>query len=155
MPLGEWVLRQACLRQVAWRAEGRARLRMAVNVSVRQSRDGDFTAVAERVLRESGAAAPDIELEITESHAMEDARVLHTAEALRGMDRRPDSRSIASMIVKMGHELGLDVLAEGVADRSEEAALRELGCDEVQGFLYAKSLPAAELESWLENRPGP
>ncbi|UEM19891.1 EAL domain-containing protein [Skermanella mucosa] len=189
--LGEWVLRQACLRQVAWRAEGRARLRMAVNVSVRQIRDGDFTEVAERVLRESGAAAPDIELEITESHAMEDARVLHTAEALRGMgfriaiddfgtgysslarlqqlpasllkidrafvrgmDRRPDSRSIASMIVKMGHELGLDVLAEGVEDRSEEAVLRELGCDEVQGFLYAKPLPPAELVTWLENRPG-
>ncbi|EWY37678.1 transcriptional regulator [Skermanella stibiiresistens SB22] len=187
--LGEWVLREACQRQVAWRRGGVAPLRMAVNVSVRQIRDGDFPAVAERALRETGAHPAEIELEITESHAMEDSKVLSTAETLRamgfriaiddfgtgysslarlrqlpasllkidrafvrGMDHATDSRSIASMIVKMGHELGLDVLAEGVETLEEEAVLRELECDEVQGFLHSKPLPPAELETWLCNR---
>jgi len=187
--LGEWVLRHACLQQVQWRARGVGRLRVAVNVSVRQLRDENFLGMAERVLLACGADPADIELEITESNAMEDDRVLEVVRALRDMrfsiaiddfgtgysslarlqqlpasllkidrsfvmdiDRRPESRSIAAMIVKVGHELGLDVLAEGVETPAQEAVLRDLACDAVQGYLYAKPLPAGELEAWLKGR---
>jgi EAL domain-containing protein (putative c-di-GMP-specific phosphodiesterase class I) len=69
-----------------------------------------------------------------------------------GIEARAECRSIASMIVKMGHELGFSVLAEGVETVAQEAVLRELGCDSVQGFLYARPLPPEELAPWLKSR---
>jgi diguanylate cyclase (GGDEF)-like protein len=56
---------------------------------------------------------------------------------------------IAEMIVPLGRRLGMSVLAEGVETETEASLLRQLGCDEVQGYLYAKPLPLAELSAWL------
>ena len=44
----------------------------------------------------------------------------------------------------------LDVLAEGVETVEEAALLRDLGCDQFQGYLFARPMPAAELEAWLQ-----
>ncbi len=189
--LGEWVLQQACLHQVRWRNRGIGPLRMAVNVSVRQLRDGNFVRIAERALSASNANPADIELEITESHAMENDRILSVVRTLRDMgfsiaiddfgtgysslsrlqqlpasvlkidrsfvmnlDRRPENRNIAATIIRIGHELGMNVLAEGVETAEQEATLRALGCDAVQGYLYAKPMPAEELERWMTAWPG-
>lgn len=186
LSLGEWVLRQACLHQVHWRDGAIGRLRMAVNVSVRQLRDGSFVRSADRILSACNAQPRDIELEITESHAMENDQVLSTVRTLRGMgfsiaiddfgtgysslsrlqqlpasvlkiDRSfvtdlstvPESRSIAATIVKVGHELGMTVLAEGVETAEQEDILRSLGCDAAQGYLYAKPMPAPQFERWI------
>ncbi len=56
---------------------------------------------------------------------------------------------IAEMIVPLGHRLGMQVLAEGVETEAQAAALRQLGCDEVQGYLYAKPMPFDDLVTWL------
>ena len=53
----------------------------------------------------------------------------------------------------MGHGLGLKVVAEGIETEAIARRLREMGCDIAQGFLYAKPMPLAELEAWLEGRP--
>ncbi|MBK8175713.1 MAG: EAL domain-containing protein [Rhodospirillales bacterium] len=66
VPLGEWILRQACHQAQVWRADGR-RLRVAVNLSAVQLRQPDFASLIERVLGESGLAGPALELEVTES----------------------------------------------------------------------------------------
>ena len=49
----------------------------------------------------------------------------------------------------MAHNLGLAVIAEGVETAAQAAMLRAEGCEEVQGFLYAKPLPAAQFEGFL------
>ena len=46
--------------------------------------------------------------------------------------------------------MGLKVIAEGIETTGQEAELKTLGCDEVQGFYYAKPMPADEFFSFLE-----
>lgn len=57
--------------------------------------------------------------------------------------------AIASTIISIGRQLGHRVIAEGVETLDQLAFLRESGCDEVQGYLYAKPLPAARFEQGL------
>jgi diguanylate cyclase (GGDEF)-like protein len=52
------------------------------------------------------------------------------------LDARREARVICELVVKLGQALGLRVIAEGVERASQDALLRELGCDEVQGFFY-------------------
>ena len=58
-------------------------------------------------------------------------------------------RVMVEKIVEMGHELGMSVIAEGVATRQQFDLLKHAGCDLVQGFLFSRPLPAAELASWV------
>lgn len=67
---------------------------------------------------------------------------------------RPGAR-IAEMIVPLGHRLGIAVLAEGVEYERQAELLREMGCDEAQGFLFARPMPLDELLDWLRARMGP
>ncbi|MBN8440194.1 MAG: EAL domain-containing protein [Thauera sp.] len=71
IPLGEWVLREACAQQVRWREAGLAPLIVAVNISALQFRKADFVATVANILRETGADPANIELEITESALMQ------------------------------------------------------------------------------------
>ncbi len=52
----------------------------------------------------------------------------------------------------MGHGLGLKVVAEGIETEAAAARLRDFGCDIAQGYLYAKPMPLAALETWLEGK---
>ncbi len=63
-----------------------------------------------------------------------------------GLDRAEGEEAILTAIVAMGRALGLTVVAEGVEGESQLARIRELGCHEAQGFLFARPLPAAEYE---------
>ncbi|MDE3201735.1 MAG: EAL domain-containing response regulator [Acidobacteriota bacterium] len=58
-------------------------------------------------------------------------------------------RVMVEKIVEMGHELRMSVIAEGVATRQQLDLLRHCGCDQVQGFLFSRPLPAGELVQWL------
>jgi len=53
-------------------------------------------------------------------------------------------------IIEMGHELDMEVIAEGVETEEQYKILRERGCDGVQGFLFSRALPPAEIMRWLE-----
>lgn len=61
----------------------------------------------------------------------------------------PGSAHIVHGVVGLGHNLGLSMVAEGVEDEETLDALRELGCDVVQGYLLARPMPARELDRWL------
>jgi diguanylate cyclase (GGDEF)-like protein len=61
---------------------------------------------------------------------------------------------IAEMIVPLGHQLGMQVLAEGVETQAQADILRKLGCDEAQGYLYAKPMLIEDLGPWLVQRGG-
>lgn len=73
LELGEWVLREACLTLRRWQQAGRDDLTISVNVSALQLLRGDFPAVVERVLAETGLPPQRLELELTESVIMANA----------------------------------------------------------------------------------
>ena len=73
MPLGEWVLREACRQQRAWWDEGKAPVPVAVNISGLQFREQDCLHTAKAVLMESGLDPRLIRFELTESVIMGDA----------------------------------------------------------------------------------
>jgi EAL domain-containing protein (putative c-di-GMP-specific phosphodiesterase class I) len=61
----------------------------------------------------------------------------------------PGDVAITRAITAMGHALGLHVVAEGVEKTEQLEFLREIGCDEYQGYLISKPLPEAELVEFL------
>ncbi len=73
VPLGEWILRTACTQNMNWQRAGLRKLRMAVNLSVRQFQQKDITSTIQRVLSETGLEPDCLDLEITETYAMENA----------------------------------------------------------------------------------
>jgi diguanylate cyclase (GGDEF)-like protein/PAS domain S-box-containing protein len=84
--LGEMVLRKACLQMVEWQKVGTAPPRMGVNVSARQFYQRDFVGMIERVLAETGLAPMRLELEITETVAMQTSqRALEMLRHVRKM----------------------------------------------------------------------
>jgi diguanylate cyclase (GGDEF)-like protein/PAS domain S-box-containing protein len=86
VPLGRWVLAEACRQAVAWGAGRTRRLKMAVNVSVRQFEYGDLSAMVAEVLAETGMPAGQLCLEMTESVLLTDTdenlTQLHRLKAL-------------------------------------------------------------------------
>lgn len=58
------------------------------------------------------------------------------------MTRNPQARLVVQSVVSMAHSLGLRVVAEGVETEDDAAILRELACDEAQGYLFGKPIPA-------------
>lgn len=68
---------------------------------------------------------------------------------VRALLTDPASADITRLIVDLSHRFGLSVAAEGVEDGETLVALRQLGCDVVQGFLFGKAMASAELGEWL------
>jgi diguanylate cyclase (GGDEF)-like protein len=189
--LGAWVLRTACDELVRLRGRGHTGFMMSVNVSQMQFRHPDFLAMLARTLAETGAPAACIELEITESMAMEEPALLIKMldqvkqtgvniaiddfgtgfSSLSYLQRLQVDRikidrafiteitgsargsSIAEMVIQLGRNLGLTVIAEGVEDERQAQILQALGCPLAQGFLFARPMTADALLGWLERDP--
>jgi diguanylate cyclase (GGDEF)-like protein/PAS domain S-box-containing protein len=66
-----------------------------------------------------------------------------------GENAAVEDTAIVRSIITMGHNLGFAVTAEGVETRAQATFLQAKKCDEVQGFLYAKPIPAADFEDFL------
>src|SRR5581483_10188338 len=121
---------------------------VSVNVSARQFRHGvvDLTA---SVLRRTGLDPRYLELELTESAAMDSLKI---DKAFIQAQSLADA-SIVAAIIAMAHSLGLKVVAEGVETEAQLAYLAEKSCDEVQGFLFSKPVPAEEFRRMLAGGP--
>jgi EAL domain-containing protein (putative c-di-GMP-specific phosphodiesterase class I) len=63
-------------------------------------------------------------------------------------------RNIVAMIVSLAHTLGLKVIAEGVEDNEQVRLLRDLGCDQIQGYLVSRPIPAEDVERMLPRAAG-
>ncbi|RZA33708.1 MAG: EAL domain-containing protein [Lysobacteraceae bacterium] len=188
--IGEWVLRQALAELVRLRTAGYLDFTMSVNVSQVQFRHPQFVDMLRRALDATGAPPEFVELEITESMAMEEpallieklAQVKRTGVSIAiddfgtgfsslshlqrlQVDRLKIDRtfvteitgsargsSIAEMVIQLGRNLGLSVIAEGVEDERQAHILRTLGCPLAQGFLFARPLSPAALLEWLGNQ---
>ncbi|MGZ5817866.1 MAG: bifunctional diguanylate cyclase/phosphodiesterase [Burkholderiaceae bacterium] len=186
--LGEWVMRTACHELVRLRENGFNNIMMAINVSLVQFRHPRFLEMLQSALRDTKAPAKFIELEITESMAMEDPNFLiKTLEQIHAtgitiaiddfgtgfsslsylqqlkVDRIKIDRafvseitnssrgsSIAEMIIQLGRNLDLPVIAEGVENERQSEILTSLGCPFAQGFLFARPMTSDLLLSWLQ-----
>ena len=86
IPIGEWVLEQACLQARRWRdAQPEASLKISVNLSLRQLADQSLPDTVRAVLLETGIPANDLWLEVTESALMEDQGIAF--DALANLER--------------------------------------------------------------------
>ena len=189
--IGEFVLRTACEELVRLRAAGHRDFTMSVNVSQVQFRHPLFLQMLRAALEDTGAPPQFVELEITESMAMEEPALLieKLAEVKRTgvsiaiddfgtgfsslsylqrlqIDRLKIDRafvteithsargsSIAEMVIQLGRNLGLSVVAEGVEDERQAHILQALGCPMAQGFLFARPMPPQTLLTWLDTQP--
>jgi diguanylate cyclase (GGDEF)-like protein len=67
---------------------------------------------------------------------------------VQDVDKEEDARAIVRAVIKLSHALGLEVVAEGVETEAQQGILMRMGCDQMQGFLYAKPMPARNLLLW-------
>jgi diguanylate cyclase (GGDEF)-like protein/PAS domain S-box-containing protein len=85
VPVGEWVMREACSQTMAWKRSGLSVLPVAVNLSARQFQQKDLESRVRYVLTDSGVDPSLIEFELTESLLMKDPEA--AARSLRGLKR--------------------------------------------------------------------
>lgn len=64
----------------------------------------------------------------------------------------PDAAAIVRAVVGLGERLGMGIVAEGVETTEQLELVRSEGCDEVQGFLFSRPLPANEVAAYLKSR---
>jgi diguanylate cyclase (GGDEF)-like protein len=67
------------------------------------------------------------------------------------MERSDDRRSVVEFVIALGRKLGLTVVAEGIETELSATLLTSMGCDEGQGYLFCRPLPADEFEEWLRD----
>ncbi len=86
VPIGEWVLKEACRQGMAWKGQGLANITIAVNLSVMQFRRGDLEKTVIHALEESGMDPNLLELELTESVLIQDVEnVLNSMQELKAL----------------------------------------------------------------------
>jgi EAL domain-containing protein (putative c-di-GMP-specific phosphodiesterase class I) len=66
------------------------------------------------------------------------------------MQSNERDRIMVQKTIEMGHELGMQVIAEGVETQEQLDLLRMKGCDSAQGYLFSRPLPVKETMRWLE-----
>ena len=77
------------------------------------------------------------------------------AAFVKDLEFSNDARTVVDAVVKLGQALGLKVVAEGVETEVQRDILRQLGCNELQGFLFAKPMAANRLFLWAMSDDGP
>jgi diguanylate cyclase (GGDEF)-like protein/PAS domain S-box-containing protein len=187
LPIGAWVLEQACRQMETWASQLGRPVKVAVNLSPRQFHQRSLLDTIRRCLAQYRVEEGCLELEITETALMsreqEVDRLMHEIRALgvelaiddfgtgysslaylkrfpvsrlkvdrafvRDLGRDEDSAAIALSIVNLARGLKLQAVAEGVETESQLAALREMACDEYQGFLFSKPVEHDDVPALL------
>ena len=187
VPIGRWVVKEACAQAMAWQRRGLLPVSMAVNLSPRQFVDEHLLQDVDEALAASGMSPVLLQLEVTESMMMRNVgRALKVLDAIqsrgirlaiddfgtgyssmslmkhfpidtikidrsfvRDLPQDSEDQAIAQAIISMGKALGMTVVAEGVENAEQEAFLRTHGCDEMQGFLISKPVPARQMAELL------
>lgn len=188
IPIGEWVLDQACRQLREWHDQGFSELRMAINLSTVQLHHAELPRVVNNLLQVYRLPQRSLEMEVTETGLMEDISTaaqhllsLRRSGALIAIDdfgtgysslsylkslpldkikidksfvqdvlEDEDDATIVRAIIQLARSLGMQVIAEGVETAEQEAYIIAQGCNEGQGYLYSKPLPARELTLYLK-----
>jgi len=191
IPMGKWLIREACRQAKAWQLAGFSSLRMAINMSGKQFKQRNFVDLISDELKNSKLEPELLELELTESILLQSevtSSVLNEFDKLgvklsiddfgtgysslsylkklpisklkidqsfvHGISHDPSDEEIIKAIINMAHNLNIKVIAEGVETKKQIKFLIEQGCDEAQGFLLCRPIPAEKLEQKL-SKDGP
>jgi diguanylate cyclase (GGDEF)-like protein len=193
VPIGQWVLRTACMTLAAWHTiECMQELSVSVNLSARQLNDETFIDQVDDILTQTGIHPQLLELEITESVAMENpAATVETLLELKALgvklsiddfgtgysslaylkllpidrlklDRAfvmdietdPNDAAICTATIGLAHNLGLEVIAEGVENKTQSDYLCALACDYMQGYYFSPPLSDAEAAAFATTHDG-
>ena len=187
IPIGYWVLQQACLQAKHWQEQGLPTIIVAVNISPRQFLQDDFVGTVQKVLEETGLPAGLLELEITEGAAVQNVEQVianlvllkqlgvHLSiddfgtgysslsylkrfsvdklkidqSFIRQMHLSEQDSAIVTVVIELGHQLGLTVIAEGVETMEQLNHLKQLGCDEIQGYYASRPISPQQFEERL------
>jgi diguanylate cyclase (GGDEF)-like protein/PAS domain S-box-containing protein len=115
VPIGEWALGEACAQLAAWQRTVKPDLRMAVNISVGQVRDGDrLYAAVERSIARAGIDPRTLELELTESHLMQNI---------------PENAALLNRLGELGVGISIDDFGTGYSSLSY---LKQLPVDSIK-----------------------
>ena len=180
VPIGEWVIRQACTTAAQWPQD----LHVAVNISAAQFRSPGLMQVIVGALAASGLPPTRLEIEITETVLLQNREttlaVLHQLRALgvriamddfgtgyssltylqcfpfdkikidrsfvKDIAKNAGSINIVRAVAAMANGMGMTATAEGVETAEQLETITSEGCTEMQGFLFSKPLPLAEIE---------
>jgi diguanylate cyclase (GGDEF)-like protein len=186
VPLGEWVIRQACATAAQWPGE----LHVAVNISAVQFRSPGLLQVIVGALAASGLQPTRLEIEITETVLLQNKEatlvVLHQLRALgvrialddfgtgyssltylqcfpfdkikidrsfvKDITENTGSLNIVRAVAGLANGMGMTTIAEGVETEEQLEKIKSEGCTEMQGFLFSRPLPAAEIERLFLSR---
>jgi predicted signal transduction protein with EAL and GGDEF domain len=72
--------------------------------------------------------------------------------AERALKKTADRGRIARMVVDLGRSLDMQVIAEGVENEAQFATPMAMGCEEAQGYLFARPMPTDQLQVWLRDQ---
>jgi len=188
IPIGEWVLREACHQASTWPDD----VSVAVNVSPKQFASSGITGTVLSALSASGLAPHRLELEITESIFIADVdKTLATLHSLRNLGVRialddfgtgysslsylrsfpfdkvkidksfvedlgttMNGHAVIRAITTLATALGMETLAEGVEDITQFEVLEREGCQNIQGFLFSRPVPAQAVAGLLRDGAG-
>jgi len=187
--LGEWIFRSAMLELKALQNLGWRDLRVSINLSAVQLRHPEMLRMLKKVLLETSVDPSHIDLEVTETVAMEDFK--QHGQLLSGMKKmgfqlslddfgigssslnylpsmpidslkidqsfvqaisKDNGNEVVDLIVHLGKKLDKRVVAEGAETELQVEYLKSIGCDEVQGFYFARPMPAGDLHDWLREK---
>lgn len=192
IPMTQWALRDVCRQQKQWLASEVGTVPVSVNLCAEHFYDESLVETIQQALLDHDLPAEYLEIEITESAAMEHAeqtiarlqaiRDLGVLVALddfgtgysslsylerfpidilkidisfvRGVVDNPDDAAITQAIIVMARQLGYEVVAEGVENEEQRRFLARHACEEGQGYLFSKPVPATEfrqllLQAWM------
>ncbi len=186
--IGEWVIAESATMMADWQRNGIAR-RLAFNVSPRQIERADFFVTLRAAFAARDVPLSLIELEFTESAAMEcSPEVLAEIAALRAdgasiaiddfgtgysniarlrampLDRvkldpsliadihtSEKARTVVQAVIQLIKGVGAEVVAEAVENVDQADILRAMGCDTVQGYIFAHPMFEEEYVAWIRN----
>jgi diguanylate cyclase (GGDEF)-like protein/PAS domain S-box-containing protein len=183
IPIGSWVLEQACTAAEGWQALSEQPLSISVNVTSQQLLTEDFVDNLRGIIERTKLPPELLQLEVTESVLLAGAAIVGPLfKSIRALgvkiafddfgtgysslsylerfqidtlkidksfvDRMNDTSAkseIIRMIISLAHSLGVKVIAEGIELQSQCDALSELGCTDMQGYLFSRPIPEEEI----------